>query len=105
MSRSQSSGLFEVNAHDVIIRGMRFRQGAHRRVDAAIPLEIADGASRVIDHNSLSWTTDEVPTTYTDTADITISWNIIAEGSTTGSRSRTSRSPGSRRCGSPAPGR
>lgn len=81
MRRSQSSGLFEVNTHDVIIRGMRFRQGPHEEEDAAIPLEIADGAARVvIDHNSLSWATDEVLTTYDDTADITISWNIIAEG-------------------------
>lgn len=81
MRRSQSSGLFEVNTHDVIIRGMRFRQGPHEEEDAAIPLEIAEGAARVvIDHNSLSWATDEVLTTYDDAADITISWNIIAEG-------------------------
>lgn len=81
MRPSQSSGLFDVNTHDVIIRGIRFRQGAHEEKDAAIPLEIAGGAARVvIDHNSLSWATDEVLTTYDDTADITISWNIIAEG-------------------------
>jgi pectate lyase len=81
MRSSQDSGLLDVNTHDVVIRGVRFRQGPHERVDAAIPLELADGAERVvIDHNSLSWATDEVLTTYDHTADITISWNIIAEG-------------------------
>ncbi|GAB2651867.1 pectate lyase family protein [Kribbella swartbergensis] len=81
MRSSQDSGLLDVNTHDVVIRGLRLRQGPHKKVDAAIPLELADGAKRVvIDHNSLSWATDEVLTTYDHSADITISWNIIAEG-------------------------
>lgn len=81
MRSSQDSGLLDVNTHDVVIRGVRFRQGPHKKVDAAIPLELAEGAKRVvIDHNSLSWATDEVLTTYNHSADITISWNIIAEG-------------------------
>jgi pectate lyase len=80
MNPAQHHGLMDLETHDVVFRGLRFRQGAHKKTDAAIPLDIKNASRVVIDHCSLSWSTDEVLTTYNDTSDITISWNIIAEG-------------------------
>jgi pectate lyase len=77
---SQTSGLIDIKTHDVVIRGMKLRQGAHAKVDAAIPLEAADARDVVIDHNSIYWATDENVTLYAGAKNVTVSWNIIAEG-------------------------
>ncbi len=80
MDPGNTHGLIDVNTHDVVIRFLRLRQGPHTEIEAAIPLQVDNANNVVIDHCSLSWATDEVLTTYDNTADITISWNIIAEG-------------------------
>jgi pectate lyase len=77
---SQDSGLIDVDTHDVVIRGMKLRQGAHTTVDAAIPMEVTGADNVVIDHNSIYWATDENVTLYTGAKNVTVSWNIIAEG-------------------------
>jgi hypothetical protein len=72
-----------IMAHDVVIRGIRYRLGA----DAGGGENgiLLDGGSDevyniVIDHCSLSWATDENLSTYRNVHDISISWNIISEG-------------------------
>jgi pectate lyase len=77
---TQNSGLIDINTHDVVIRGMKLRQGAHAAVDAAIPLEATGANNVVIDHNSIYWATDENVTLYKSAKNVTVSWNIIAEG-------------------------
>ena len=79
-SKMNSQGLVDLHTHDVIIRFLRLRQGPHTKTDAAIPLALEESSNVVIDHCSLSWATDEVLTTYDNTSNITISWNIISEG-------------------------
>ena len=82
MSPSHDQGLLDISTTDVIIRYMRFRQGPHTATGGAgaKAAEMGDASRVVIDHCSLSWATDEVLTTYNNTSDITISWNIISEG-------------------------
>jgi pectate lyase len=80
MDPSQNTGLIDINTHDVVIRGMKLRQGSHAAVDAAIPMEATGADNVVIDHNSIYWGTDENVTLYTGARNVTVSWNIIAEG-------------------------
>jgi pectate lyase len=80
MDPSQDSGLVDINTHDVVIRGVKLRQGPHTMVDAAIPIEATDAHNVVIDHNSIYWATDENVTLYNQATNVTVSWNIIAEG-------------------------
>jgi pectate lyase len=80
MDPAQHDGLLDIETTDVVIRGMKLRQGPHKVVEAAIPLEVSEASNIVLDHNSIYWATDEVVTTYDDTSNITVSWNIIAEG-------------------------
>ena len=75
-----SEGLVDLHTHDVVIRFVRFRQGAHTKIDAAIPLALERSWNVVIDHCSFSWATDENLTVWDDTSNVTISWNIISEG-------------------------
>lgn len=75
-----TEGLVDLHTHDVVIRYVRFRQGPHDEIDAAIPLAVEESSFVVVDHCSFSWGTDENLTSYDDTHDVTFSWNILAEG-------------------------
>jgi hypothetical protein len=71
---------------DVIIRGLRIRPGDGPGQDPsardAISIGSKDAPVRrvIIDHNSLTWATDENAATWYQVSDVTFSNNIIAEG-------------------------
>ncbi len=76
-----------VQAHDVIIRGLRIRpgddpEGPHPASRDAIWVgSDQETVERVIiDHCSLSWAIDENASTWYPVLDITFQWNIISEG-------------------------
>ena len=84
---------FEIDTHDVIVRGVRIRVG-----DKGLPSCCRDGIgistynaesdvfNIIVDHSSVSWAIDENMSTWRDTSkflllhDITFQWNIISEG-------------------------
>jgi pectate lyase len=77
--------------HDVILRYLRLRPGPSSEpsstVDALTIIHDVDSDhpdegvyNIIIDHVSLSWSTDEVLNTAQDVYDITIQWSVIAEG-------------------------
>lgn len=84
-----------LNAHDVIIRHLRFRVGSHRVTDGSnadpetldaftiwgnrIPGGGNDAYNIVIDHCSFSWGVDETFSTSYNARDITIQWCIFSE--------------------------
>lgn len=72
--------LFQINTHDVIVRHMRFRLGDQMEQEAGT-FQIGRGSQNVIvDHCSMSWSTDENCTINgPDVRNITIQWCIIAE--------------------------
>jgi pectate lyase len=75
-------GAINISTHDVIIRGLRLR------TNGADSMNNFSGAYNIIwDHNSMSWSTDTVAGNWYNPHDITFSWNIIAEGLTTGEHS------------------
>lgn len=82
------SPLIKITTHDVIVRFLRLRIGPYAMSVDNDNIVIEDGSYNVvIDHNSLSWAIDENLSTYgqdgsgTNAAhDVTVSWNIIAEG-------------------------
>lgn len=81
-----------INTHDVIVRHMRFRPGSHNNggdVTQSRGLEITgagagyaglpnDCYNVVVDHCSVSWTTDQAVTVESDAYDVTLSHNLIA---------------------------
>jgi pectate lyase len=75
-----------IKTHDVVVRYIRSRPGGSPAdmgtIDALTISNRAPGnVYRVIvDHNSLSWATDEVCSIYYDAHDITVQWSILAEG-------------------------
>ena len=79
-------GRLVVVGDDVIVRGLRLRPGDGPGQDPsardAISVGIEDGPVRrvIVDHNSLTWATDENAATWYDVSDVTFSNNIIAEG-------------------------
>jgi len=76
-SASNTKGLLDVEANDVVIRHLRFRVGPGGEGKG---LDISPAARVVIDHNSFSWAVDENATSYDNATDITFSWNIFSEG-------------------------
>lgn len=70
-----------VRTHDVVIRYMRFRPGATGLDNRA--LTIANTKSPpynvMIDHNSFSWSGDELVIAWSNTQKISMQWNILAE--------------------------
>jgi pectate lyase len=70
---------FTINTHDVIIRGLRIRS-VNRSAIGLYPYPETAGRVHhvIIDHNSLSWSTDTILDSWWDPYDFTFSWNIIA---------------------------
>lgn len=75
-----------VETHDVLIQHMRIRAGASWfsnccrdavSIGSRVPGQVYNV---VLDHNSLSWGTDEVIDVWYDAHDVTLSYNIISEG-------------------------
>lgn len=71
---------------NVILRGLHVRpgKGDGEDLDARDSISVGNEAATVrdviIDHNSVSWATDENMSTWYDVSDVTFSNNIIAEG-------------------------
>src|SRR3989339_2070694 len=77
------NGALRVDAHNVIIRGLRWRTGMPRSTGSnrdCIGIEGSTLHDIIIDHNSLSWASDEIAVSWNYEDRITWSWNIIAEG-------------------------
>src|SRR3989339_824367 len=77
------NGALRVDAHSVIIRGLRWRTGLPRSTGSnrdCIGIEGKDLNDIIIDHNSLSWASDEIAVSWDYEDRITWSWNIISEG-------------------------
>lgn len=67
-----------IRTHNVIIRYLRFRRGPGSDGDN---LWVHDGSHDVIiDHVSTSWSVDENMSATGNVQDVTLSWNIMAEG-------------------------
>jgi cysteine-rich repeat protein len=76
-----------ITTHDVVVRGLYIRPGDDPNgpdPENRDAISIANNNSVVynviLDHNSLSWSTDETVSTWYVTHNITIQWNIISEG-------------------------
>ncbi len=67
--------------HDVVIRYLRIRPGPSDGPSPCVDaLAIEHGAANVIvDHCSLSWSTDETFQLWTDPHDITLQWSFVTE--------------------------
>lgn len=86
-STSSVNNVIDVLGHDVILRYLRIRTGYNSKaIQAGTPVTVTAGNDIIIDHCSLSWTTDENANVWgRDTADlaqphnVTYSWNLIAE--------------------------
>ncbi len=72
--------LFRIEANDVIVRHLRFRLGDQAERESGT-FQIGSGSQNVIvDHCSLSWSTDENCTIHGPTVrNITLQWCVIAE--------------------------
>ena len=82
----QRRALKKIKTHDVILRYLSSRPGSSQfdrgNIDA---LNIIEGRGSevynvVVDHTSLSWSTDEVASIINQVQDVSLQWNIIAEG-------------------------
>ena len=74
----RKSPLKILGTHDIIVRYLRIRPGDERG-KATDGIEIRNSHDVIIDHCSVSWTTDEGINTYHYTRDLTIQWCLIAE--------------------------
>ncbi len=72
---------FVVNTHDVIVRHMRFRSGEAMKAEYD-SFQFVDSYNCILDHCSMSWSTDEVlsATEGTSFHNATFQWCIISEG-------------------------
>lgn len=86
-----SGGTLGINTHDVIVRGLAIRPGnldADGNIASGVSLDNRDGIgiysdayNILIEHNSVSWATDELIQIWgTNDHDITIRNNILSEG-------------------------
>jgi len=73
-----------IGTHDVVVRGMRWRNGTPRSRnednDDCIGIEGSNLYNIIIDHCSLSWGSDEIAVCWNSENNITWQWNIISEG-------------------------
>ena len=67
-----------LGTHDIIVRYLRIRPGDERG-KATDGIEIRQSHDVIIDHCTVSWTTDEGINTYHYTRNLTIQWCLIAE--------------------------
>jgi pectate lyase len=74
-----------IRTHDVLVQHLRLRAGTSLlqtccrdalRIGSAEPGQVYNV---VLDHNSLSWGTDQIANTWYDTNNVTFSYNLIAE--------------------------
>lgn len=78
--------LVVLDTHDVVIRYIRSRPGPSIEPSSNLDaLEVLRGSERVIiDHVSLSWSVDELFSTYPEKGrnptDVTLQWSLLAEG-------------------------
>ena len=85
-ARTTDVATLRIQTNDVIVRGLRFRPGAPGAQGIqgdALTIESSSTTKArriIVDHNSFSWATDEVVSSYLDTQDITFSYNIVSEG-------------------------
>ncbi|OGS44246.1 MAG: hypothetical protein A2539_02370 [Elusimicrobia bacterium RIFOXYD2_FULL_34_15] len=80
-----SNGALRISTHDVIVRGVRWRNGKERNITRnqdCISIENHDEPPYriIIDHCSLSWGSDEIAVTWFPVNSVTWQWNIISEG-------------------------
>lgn len=81
-----------VSSHDIIIRGLRIRVGADKGVEPCTQRDAISIGSRrdgdlsddpshniIVDHCSMSWTTDEIFSTWGAAHDITLQNSILSE--------------------------
>jgi len=87
LERNIDGPVVHVATHDVLIQHLRIRAGeAHSHMQTCCRDSLRIGSKKpdsvynvVIDHNSLSWASDEVIDIWNDSNNITISNNIISE--------------------------
>ncbi len=82
MSLNSADTPFKISTHDVLVQHMRFRAGSSSQItccrDAAGVQ--GDGVNNVVlDHNSMSWGTDQIANTWYGVRNVTFSYNIISE--------------------------
>ena len=78
---SHGDAPLRIHTHDVVIRYLRVRPGASKKPSSNVDaIGIEHGAARVIvDHCSLSWSTDETFQLWSDPNDITLQWSFVTE--------------------------
>jgi len=76
-----------INSHDVIVRFLRIRNGAGGGTEEDDAIGITGGFNIIVDHCSVSWSTDENLSTWAwdherwgEPKDISWSYNLVAEG-------------------------
>jgi hypothetical protein len=81
-SQNYTGETLVVSTHDVVIRYIRFRAGA-----SAVPNSVRrsltlnnGGYNIILDHDSLSWATDQPLLLIDGVHDVTIQWSIVSEG-------------------------
>ncbi|HCT83939.1 MAG TPA: hypothetical protein DF296_01945 [Candidatus Margulisbacteria bacterium] len=80
----RNAGL-RIRSHDIILRGLKWRSGRGRNLSQnedcfSIENSSVQPYNIIIDHNSLSWASDEIAVSWFPAHDITWQWNIISEG-------------------------
>lgn len=79
-SYNEGPEIIRIGTHDVIIRGLRLREVNRAAIHIlAVPKTSTQTHHIVIDHNSMSWSTDTILDTWYAVNNITISWNILSE--------------------------
>ncbi|MFB3829006.1 MAG: DUF4838 domain-containing protein [Bryobacteraceae bacterium] len=71
--------LFNVSAHDVVLRFLRFRLGDESRLEADTFSIYTPARNVIVDHCSASWSVDETLSATGDIAGVTIQWCLISE--------------------------
>ena len=95
--------MFMEGIHDIIVRHMRFRIGAHAAaagIDGIDAINV-DGTTTgkpvynvILDHSDFQWATDENCDMSYNTTDVTLQWSICAEGAMAGHTSGDKHSMG-----------
>ena len=84
-SLASANAPLAIMTHDVLVQHMRIRAGTSHQVTCcrdAIQIGShtpGNAYNIVLDHNSISWGTDEILDIFGDTHDLTLSYNIVSE--------------------------